>query len=149
VITKKVSETILLTADFAGELQAREHIVSCSVNAVSCTGEGYYSEDFDLASAEYVGVVLRAGGEEIQYKALPVLGRSTARLIIFGGEEEAPDIIDADSVEDGNAKDVDEQVVRVRATGGSEGDEYRILFTATTNYGNAYIKEVVIGVVAD
>lgn len=147
--TKRVSETILLTADFSDELQAEEHIVSCAVEARASTAEGYYSEDFDISSVEYVGVVLKTGGEEVVYKTYPALGRSTARLVIFGGEQEAPEIIDPDSVVDGNAKDVAEKSASVRITGGSEGAQYRVLFSATTNYGNTYVKEFSVSVVAD
>ena len=147
--TKRVSETALLTADFSGLLQLEEHIVSCAVDAYAKAGDGYYSEDFDLSSAEYVGVVLKTGGEEVQYKAFPVLGRSIARLVIFGGEQAVSEIIDLTSVSDGKAIDVDEQSATVRITGGVAGNEYRVLFTATTNYGNFIIRELNVSVIAD
>jgi len=153
--TKRESEIILIKADFSNRLLDtsvdREHLSSVAVKVYQYGGSSYQYEDFDVSGAGFVIVELTAAAAAVSRKSFPVSGYTVARLALLPTTYDAEaDMLTDDSLdESGNATEVREKTVSVRMEGGTAGLDYRIVFTATTNYGNTLIEEQIVSVTSD
>ena len=149
-MNKRESEIILIRQDFSDRLQSDEVIESCAVTAYLSGGQSGQCIDFDISSIEYVNIRLLTGRYERLARSYPAGGYRTAKLCLFPDEEEAAGFLSPESVDNsGYAISVRSPVVEVQAEGGNAGETYRIVFIATTSYGNQIIKDVSVDVIPD
>lgn len=148
--SKKESEIILVEADFSSILQSDEDISSCAVKAYRYGGGGTISEDFDITDAGYASISITVGGETVTHKSYPASGYETARIVLLPSTFAEANIIVASSLDgNGNAVEVRAQSASVLIEGGTPGMTYKVVFEASTNYGNLYIVEKIVAITAD
>ena len=148
--TKRQSEVILVTADFTSVLDTAEDIASCTVKAYEYGGIGIYLKDFSLKDMTYVSLELASGEGTVFRQSFPTTNYSLVRLALLPDDYTSADIIFDSSVDaSSNAKEITEKTASVQIDAGVSGELYRVLFTATTNYGDTYIIEKTISVVSD
>jgi len=148
-MNKRESEIVLVEQDFSDVFQVDEDIESCAVVAYQYDSADYQSVDFDLTEAGYVVLRLLAGNNEISAASYSAAGYKTARLSLLPTTYEAATFITADSLSGGNAVEKTAQSATVKVEGGVAGESYRVVFTATTNYGNKIIEEVIVDIITD
>jgi len=147
--SKRESEIILVEADFSALFAADEDISSCAVTAYGYGGSAFSAEDFDLEEADYVVIEVLAG-TDMTRKSFPTTGYETARLSLIPETFVAASIITAASLDvSGNAKQTTDTVTSVQIESGTAGYSYRVVFTATTNYGDVYVIEKTVAVTSD
>jgi len=144
--TKQPAEVIFVDADFSDLLLPGEALDTVLCEAFEHDADSIIA-DYEITDVDEVIIQLKSGSVISFAKSYPTTGMNTARLVLTAGEVAATEIIDPNTVdEDGYALEVDEKTATIRVQSGSSGCEYRILFTATTNYGSVRTRQEIVEV---